>query len=191
MLWTLLMAAAVAVVMHLVLTAGQRVAAFSEKAVRVRTVVCALGAGACAALYALITDRSPVEVASSGQATLSELAADPHAWGVGALLAVLAFKGVAYALCLGSLRGGPVFPALFLGAATGVLLAPLPGLGVVPAMAAGMAAATAATLRLPVSSVVLVALLLGSADTVPLVILATVVAFVTTELLPEGFGRRG
>ncbi|MFJ4426810.1 chloride channel protein [Streptomyces bobili] len=190
-LWTLLMAAAVAVVMHLVLTAGQRVAAFSEKAVRVRTVVCALGAGACAALYALITDRSPVEVASSGQATLSELAADPHAWGVGTLLAVLAFKGVAYALCLGSLRGGPVFPALFLGAATGVLLAPLPGLGVVPAMAAGMAAATAATLRLPVSSVVLVALLLGSADTVPLVILATVVAFVTTELLPEGFGRRG
>lgn len=186
-LWSLLMAVALAVVLHLVLTGGRLVAAYTGKAVRVRTVVCALGAAACAALYALITDRSPADIASSGQATLSELAADPHTWSVGALLAVLAFKGTAYTLCLGSLRGGPVFPALFLGAATGVLLAPLPGLGVVPGMAAGMAAATAATLRLPVSSVVLVALLLGSADTMPLVILAAVVAFVTTELLPADF----
>jgi chloride channel protein, CIC family len=111
------------------------------------------------------------------------LAANPHAWSVGTLFAVLLFKGVAYMLCLGSLRSGPVFPALFLGAAAGVLLARLPGLGIAPAMAAGMAAATASTLRLPVSSVVLVALLLGSAM-MPVVILAVVVAFVTTELLP-------
>ncbi|MGG8406366.1 chloride channel protein, partial [Streptomyces sp. 12297] len=128
------------------------------------------------------------EVALSGQATLAALAADPHAWGVGALLAVLLFKGVAYALCLGSLRGGPVFPALFLGAVAGVLLAPLPGLGAVPAMAAGLAAAAAATLRLPVSSVVLVVLLLGSAAMMPVVILAVVVAFVVTELLPVAPG---
>ncbi|MEU5953666.1 chloride channel protein [Streptomyces sp. NPDC047525] len=188
-LWSLLMGVAIAVVMHLVMTTGRLVAAFTATGVRVRTVVCALGAAACAALYALTTGRSPADVASSGQATLSDLAAYPHTWSVGALLAVLAFKGAAYTLCLGSLRGGPVFPALFLGAATGVLLAPLPGLGVVPAVAAGMAAATAATLRLPVSSVVLVSLLLGSVDAMPVVILAAVVAFVTTELLPVGFVR--
>ncbi|HET6860818.1 MAG TPA: chloride channel protein [Streptomyces sp.] len=183
-LWSLPMAAAIAVVMHLVLSAGRRVAAYVETGVRVRTVICALAAAGCAALYTLITGRSPVDVASSGQATLSELATDPHTWGVGALLAVLLFKGVAYTLCLGSLRGGPVFPALFLGATVGALLAPLPGLGVAPAMAAGMAAGAAATLRLPVSSVVLVALLLPSSDLMPLVILSAVVAFVTTELLP-------
>ncbi len=93
---------------------------------------------------------------------------------------------MAYALCLGSLRGGPIFPALFLGGAAGVLAAPLPGLGVVPAMAACMAASAAAALRLPVSSVVLVALLLGHAGSIPVVILAAVVSFVTTELLPPG-----
>jgi H+/Cl- antiporter ClcA len=102
------------------------------------------------------------------------------------LLAVLLFKSVAYTLCLGSLRGGPVFPALFLGAAVGLLLAPLPGLGVAPAMAAGMAAATSSVLRLPVSSVVLVAVLLGSAAMMPVVIVASVVAFVITQLLPLG-----
>lgn len=79
------------------------------------TVLCALGVGACVTLYALATGRSPAEAALSGEATLSGLARDPHAWSVGALVAVLAFKGLAYALSLGSLRGGPVFPALFLG----------------------------------------------------------------------------
>ncbi|MGW8887496.1 chloride channel protein [Streptomyces sp. NPDC055749] len=188
-LWGVLIAVALAVFLQRVLAAGWWVAAFVASRVLPRTVLCALGAAACAALYALATDRSPAEVTLSGQALLGELATDPHAWGVGALLAVLLFKGVAYALCLGSLRGGPVFPALFLGAAAGVLLAPLPGLGVVPAMAAGMAAAAAGALRLPVSSVVLVALLLGSADMMPVVILAAVVAFVTTELLPSGDGK--
>ncbi|MGW7198310.1 chloride channel protein [Streptomyces chryseus] len=183
-LWSLLMAVVLAAALHVALATARRTAAYVRADVPVRTVLCALGAAGCAAVYALVTDRSPADVASSGQATLSELAAHPHAWGVGALLAVLVCKGVAYALCLGSLRGGPIFPALFLGAAAGVLLAPLPGLGVVPGMAAGMAAAAAATLRLPVSSVVLVVLLLGSSDMIPVVILAAVVAFVTAELLP-------
>lgn len=151
-------------------------------------MLCALGAAGCAALYAVITGRSTSEVTLSGQATLSQLAADPHAWSVGALVAVLLFKGVAYMLCLGSLRGGPTFPSLFLGGAVGVLLSPLPGLGVVPGMAAGMAAASVATLRLPVSCVVLVVLVVGNSETVPVIVLTAVVAFVTTELLPQGPG---
>ncbi|MFC9247537.1 chloride channel protein [Streptomyces sp. NPDC057136] len=183
-LWTIPIAIAIAVLLHPVLAAARRVAAYVSGGVIPRTVLCAVAAAACAALYALITGRTPADVALSGQATLGRLADDPHAWGVGALLAVLLLKGAAYTLCLGSLRGGPVFPALFLGAAAGALLAPLPGLGLVPAMAAGMAAATAGILRLPVSSVVLVVLLLGSSAMMPIVILAAVIAFVTTELLP-------
>ncbi|MEV4938977.1 chloride channel protein [Streptomyces zaomyceticus] len=184
-LWTVPFALAVAALLHPVLAAARRIAALVSPGVVGRTVLCAAAAAACAALYSLITGRSPAEVALSGQATLGQLATDPHAWGVGALVAVLLFKGTAYALCLGSLRGGLVFPALFLGAAAGVLVAPLPGLGLVPGMAAGMAAAAAATLRLPVSSVVLVSLLLGGTAMIPVVILAAVIAFVTTELLPR------
>ncbi|MGR4879838.1 chloride channel protein [Streptomyces sp. LARHCF249] len=185
-LWTIPIAIALAVLLHPVLAAARRVAAYIAGGVLSRTVLCAVAAGVCAALYALITGRTPADVALSGQTALARLAADPHAWGVGALFAVLLLKGAAYTLCLGSLRGGPVFPALFLGAAAGVLLAPLPGLGPVPAMAAGMAAATASTLRLPVSSVVLVVLLLGSSAMMPIAILAAVIAFITTELLPAG-----
>ncbi|MFG2981108.1 chloride channel protein [Streptomyces sp. NPDC048258] len=185
-LWSVPMAVALGIVMHLIMRGGRRTARFVAKRPVVHTTLCALAAGVCAAVYALTTGRSPANVASSGQGTLSQMAADPHSWGIGALIAVVLCTSVAYALCLGSLRGGPVFPSLFLGCAVGVLLAPLPGLGVVPGMAAGMAAATTSALRLPVSSIVLVVLVLGSVAMTPVVILAAVVAFVTTQLLPPG-----
>ncbi|MEU0370682.1 chloride channel protein [Streptomyces sp. NPDC006283] len=184
--WSVLIAVAIGVAVHLITLGGRLTALFVARRPLANTAVCALASGACAAVYALVTGRSPVEVASSGQATLSHMAAEPHAWGVGALIAVLLFTGLSYTLCLGSLRGGPVFPALFLGGAAGVLLAPLPGLGVVPGLAVGMAAAVTSALRLPVSSVVLIVLLLDSAAMIPVVILASVVAFVTTQLLPPG-----
>ncbi|MFE7275151.1 chloride channel protein [Streptomyces sp. NPDC057623] len=184
--WSVPIAVALGLVLHLVLGTGRLTAVFVSRRPVARTTVCALAAGVCAAVYSLAADRSPTDVASSGQATLAQLADDPHAWGVGALVAVLLCKAAAYALCLGSLRGGPVFPALFLGGAVGVLLAPLPGLGVVPGLAAGMAAAAAAALRLPVSSAVLVVLVMGSAEMTPVVIIAAVVGFATAQLLPPG-----
>ncbi|MEE1752134.1 chloride channel protein [Streptomyces sp. SP18CS02] len=184
--WSVVVAAFLGVLLRLVFAGGRLTAAYVSGRPLPRTVLCALGAGCCASLYAVVTGRSPAEVASSGQATLADLVADPHAWGTGALVAVLLFKAVGYALCLGSLRGGPVFPALFLGAAFGLLLSPLPGLGVVPGVAAGMAAAVAGALRLPVSSAVLVVLLLRDAETIPVVVLSVVVAFVTGELVPAG-----
>lgn len=184
--WSVLMAVAIGAGIHWVLVGGRHVAVFVAAHPMRNTVLCALGAAGFAALDSALTGRSPSEVALSGQATLSQLASNPHAWSVGALVAVLLCKGAAYTLCLGSLRGGPVFPALFLGGAAGALLAPLPGFGLVPAMAAGMAAAAAAALRLPVSSVVLVALLLGHTGSGPVVVLAAVVSFVTAELMPPG-----
>ncbi|MET0929302.1 MAG: hypothetical protein ABWX74_07275, partial [Aeromicrobium sp.] len=87
-------------------------------------------------------------------------------------------------------RGGPVFPALFLGAVVGVLAAgALPGLTLVPALAIGMAAGMAIT-GLPVTSVVLVTLLLGdaAASQMPVVILAVVAALVVEDLLSSHRG---
>ncbi|WP_432197289.1 chloride channel protein [Streptomyces sp. bgisy027] len=185
-LWSVVMAVAIGFALHLIMNTGRLTAVFVSQRTIARTTVCALAAGACAAVYTLVTDRTPVDVASSGQTALGQLAQDPHSWGVGALIAVLLFKATAYSLCLGSLRGGPIFPALFLGAAAGVLLAPLPGLGVVPGMAAGMAAASAAALRLPVSSALLVVLIMGSAAMTPVVLLSAVVSFVTVQILPPG-----
>ncbi|MFF9244275.1 chloride channel protein [Streptomyces sp. NPDC014776] len=185
-LWTLVIAPVLALFIHWIFVGGRYVARFVPTRTVRNITLCAVGAAVCITLYALATGRSPAEAALSGESALSDLAQHPHAWPVGALVAVLAFKGFAYALCLGSLRGGPVFPALFLGGAAGVLLAPLPGLGLVPAMAAGMAASVTAALRLPVSSAILVVLLLGNVDTVALVVLAAVVSFVISQRLPQG-----
>ncbi|MFG2990892.1 chloride channel protein [Streptomyces sp. NPDC048257] len=185
-LWAVVIAAALAAVMYPVFTGARLIAAHVLARPLVRTVQCALAVAVCAGLYALLTGRSPGDVTGSGQALIATLGADPHAWGVGALIGVLVFKGVGYAICLASLRGGPVFPALCLGAVAGVLLGPLPGLGIVPAMAAGMAATAVSALRLPVSSVVMVVLIMGGTEMIPVVFLSTVVAFVVTEMLPVG-----
>jgi len=184
----LVLAPALAFFIHGAFMGGRFAARFVAARTVRNTTLCALAAAVCVTLYAVATGRSPAEAALSGESTLTGLARNPHAWPVGALIAVLAFKGLAYALCLGSLRGGPVFPALFLGGAAGALLAPLPGLGLVPAMAVGMAASVTAALRLPVSSVVLVVLLLGNVETVALVVLAAVVSFVLVQRLPQGPG---
>jgi H+/Cl- antiporter ClcA len=184
--WSLLMGCVIGAAVHTLVVGGRYVAVFVSRRLVPNTMLCALGAAGCIALYAVSTGRSPSEAALSGETTLSQLAKNPHAWSVGALVAVLAFKGAAYTLCLGSLRGGPVFPALFLGGAAGALVAPLPGLGLVPAMAAGMAAAVTSALRLPVSSVVLVVVMLGHSGSVPVIVLAAVVSFMVTELLPQG-----
>jgi H+/Cl- antiporter ClcA len=95
---------------------------------------------------------------------------------------LVAFKGVAYGLCMGSFRGGPTFPAVFLGTAGGIIAAGLPGLSTTPAVAICMAAATVTILHLPLSSIVLAILLTAGAGvgSAPLIIVAVVVAHVTT-----------
>jgi H+/Cl- antiporter ClcA len=191
LLWTIPMAVLIAVgvrqVHHLgrrlILHAARRPALMAMAAVAITAVV--------AAAYSLLTGRSPVEVLLSGQDALGLFTEPGDVPGRWALVALLVFKGVAYAVSLATLRGGPIFPALFLGAAFGALLSGLPGYGIAPALAAGMAAATAAILPLPVSAAVLVTLLLGSgsAAMAPIVLIAVVVAFVTEQLIDRA-GKR-
>ena len=126
----------------------------------------------------------------SGEAALPALVGSPTSWSVVGLLLLLIFKGVAYGLSLGSFRGGPTFPALFLGAVIGVLVGPLPGLGTTAGIAIGMTASTTAVLRLPVTSIVLVVLLLGPEGTsqLPIILLAAAIAMVTAVAL-DGRGH--
>jgi hypothetical protein len=81
--------------------------------------------------------------------------------------------------------GGPIFPALFIGAAGGMALSHLPGLPLVAGLAMGMGAMSAVMLTLPLTSVLVASLLLGSdaAAAMPLVIVAVAVAYVATARL--------
>jgi H+/Cl- antiporter ClcA len=110
---------------------------------------------------------------------------------VGALLLLMVCKGLAYGISLNSFRGGPVFPAIFLGGTAGILLAHLPGLSATAGIAMGMGAMAAVMLRMPMTAVLLASLLLGAEGVVamPLVIVAVVVAVVVTGWLETRFAR--
>lgn len=184
-LWSVPLAAVVTVVTWLIFRIGRHTARLAQEHLFATTVSAGLLAGAAACVYAVVTDHSAAEVALSGQATLPVLAGSPGAWSTGALIALVLCKGAAYAVCLGTFRGGAVFPALFLGAAIGVLASSVvPSISLLAALAIGLAAGAAVT-GLPVTSVVLVVLLLGDAATsqMPIVIVAVVVAMVVEALL--------
>jgi H+/Cl- antiporter ClcA len=95
---------------------------------------------------------------------------------------LLVCKSLAYGVSLSSFRGGPVFPALFIGAAGGMALSHLPGLPLVAGVAMGIGAMAAVMLNLPLTSVLLATLLLASDGlaVMPLVIVAVVVAYVAS-----------
>jgi H+/Cl- antiporter ClcA len=128
------------------------------------------------------TDKPASEVLFSGQSALGGLVSHASEWSVGALLLVVVCKSLAYALSLSSFRGGPVFPALFIGAAAGVAASHLPGLDLIPAAAMGIGAMATVMLTLPLTSTMLATLLLGAdgLQVMPVVIVAVVVAYVVT-----------
>ncbi|MFJ9201285.1 chloride channel protein [Streptomyces flaveolus] len=182
-LWGIPTAALIAVLITLARALGRRTVTWTEHRTAVRIVLCATAVGVCIAAYALITGRSPAEAALSGQAALAQLAAHPHAWSVGALVALVACKGLAWGIALGSLRGGPIFPSVLLGTATALACSGLPGFGVTPALALGISAAAAAVTGLPLAGSVLAVLLVGrdAHDQMPLIVVASVVAFIVAQ----------
>ncbi len=141
--------------------------------------------GGLAVAYALLTDHASSDVLYSGESQLGPLLAGAAGYSAWALLLLLAAKGLAYALALSSFRGGPVFPAMFLGAGGGIALSHLPGLPMLTGAAMGIGAMCVAMLRLPLTSVLLATLLLSGSGVavMPLVIVAVVVSHVATAWL--------
>jgi chloride channel protein, CIC family len=146
------------------------------------TPVVGLAIAGLAIAFAEGTGKPSSEVLFSGQSALGPFITNSATYTVGALLLLIACKGLAYGLSLSSFRGGPTFPALFVGAVGGVALSHLPGLPVVPGVAMGIGAMSVVMLRLPLTSVLLTSLLLASdgLKVMPLVIVAVVVAFVAS-----------
>jgi H+/Cl- antiporter ClcA len=158
---------------------------YVERRILLLTPVVGLVVGGLAIVYAASTGRSSSEVLFSGQSALGPLLEHAAGYSAGALVLLFVCKGLAYSVSLSSFRGGPIFPAMFLGAAGGVALSHLPGLPMVPAVAMGIGAMTVAMLGLPLTAVLLATLLLLSDGlaVMPLVIVAVVVAYVASARL--------
>ena len=156
-----------------------------ERRILLVTPVAGLAIAGLAIAFAAGTGKGSSEVLFSGQSALGPFITHSASYTVGALLLLLACKGLAYGVSLSGFRGGPTFPALFLGAVGGVALSHLPGLPLVDGVAMGIGAMSVVMLRLPLTSVLLATLLLASDGlaVVPLAIVSVVVAYVASARL--------
>jgi len=147
-----------------------------------------LGGGLAVGLVAQVADwlgADSQDVLFSGQSGVPALAA---ADSTKIVLILLVGKAIGYAVSLGcGFRGGPVFPAIFLGIALATFAVEWfdvsPTLAVAVGAAAGMAAAT----RLLITSTLFAALLVGSTglDAIPAAVLAAAAAWLTMATLDK------
>ena len=141
-----------------------------------------------AMLFAALTVHSSSFVLFSGQNQLPSLVENAGTFSVGALVLLVACKGIAYTASLSSFRGGPIFPSMFIGAAGGIALSHLPGLPMVAGVAMGIGAMTTVMLGLPMTAVLLAAIFVAADGLalVPLIIVAVAVCYViSAHLVPE------
>lgn len=179
--WTIALAMVIGAGGRLMMHVGLR----TERIAKPRPFLVLPVVGVLVAMLAIVfdqvTDKGTDQVLFDGQAALPGLVANADTWSLGALAMLLLCKGLAYSLSLGSFRGGPTFPALYLGAAVGIMASHLPGYSLTPAVAVAIAAATVTILKLPWTAILLTSFLVGSAavGTIPLVVVATAVAYTT------------
>ncbi len=191
-LWTIPFAAVVALGTVLIFVVARRVRRVTEPKRLLVLPLAGLLIGGLAIGFSEITDKGFEEVLFSGQDSVGGLVADADSWSLSALAFLIAFKGLAYAISLGGFRGGPVFPALFLGTAAGLMAGQLPGFEMSPAVAVGIGAAVVAVLRLPLAAVILASILAIKSGTgaMPLLIVGVATAYLTT-LYMDGVGWVG
>ena len=183
--WALVIGLAAAVLGSGIRRLGLSLRPHVERRMVLATPVVGLAVAGLAIAFAAATGKSSAEVLFSGQNSVGTLISHSAGYTVGALVLLVACKGLAYGGSLSGFRGGPTFPALFIGAAGGLALSHLPGLPPVSGAAMGIGAMCAVMLRLPLTSVLLATLLLLSdgLDVTPLVIVAVVVAYVASARL--------
>ena len=183
--WALVIGVAAAPVGAGIRWLGRFLHPYAERWTLLLLPLAALAVGGLAVGYAEATGQASTDVLFSGQSALPHLIDHASGYAIGTLLLVMVCKGLAYGVSLGSFRGGPVFPAMFIGAAGGIAMSHLPGLPMVAGVGMGIGALCVVMLGLPLTSVLLASLLLASDGiaVMPLVIVAVVVAHVTAARL--------
>ena len=174
-----------------VLVAGIRRAASElakEGPRRLGLPVLLVGGGLAVGLIAQVADwlgANSQDVLFSGQSAIPDVAATTSA---GILLLLLVAKSICYLISLGcGFRGGPVFPAIFVGIAVAEFAHAWFDVSPTLAVAVGAAAGMAAGTRLLITSTLFASLLVGTAgiDAVPAAVLAACAAWLTMQALDK------
>ena len=191
----LALAAAIGVVTAVIVVAVRRGAlAVAGREERIGVPMLLLVGGAAVGALALVADvlgADSQDVLFSGQASIPTLVEETS---TSVLVVLLGAKAIAYAISLAcGFRGGPIFPAVFLG--IGVATLPVVWFGVSPtfAVAVGAAAGMAAQSRLILTSMLFAALLVGTRgfDTISATVLAAAAAWLTVTELDRRRPSRG
>ena len=182
----LLVAIAVGILGALVVVVSRRLAGPLDARARWRADVPLLlvGGGLAIGLLAQTAEwlgADSQDVLFSGQASVPALVASDS---TKIILILFVAKAIAYAVSLGcGFRGGPVFPAIFLGIALATFASVWFGVSPTLAVAVGAAAGTAAVTRLLVTSSLFATLLVGpqGTDAVPAAVLAACTAWLVIQ----------
>jgi len=183
--WTIAVGIAAAAVVFGILELAKLTTRFVSRRPFVLTMAAALVVGGLAIAFNQATDRPVDTVLFSGQDAFASVLKDASTLSISTLTLLLVFKGLAWSVSLGNFRGGPTFPALFLGLVGGLLASHLPGFSETAAVAVLMGAGCVSVLKLPLSSVVIALLLTSKAGlgVAPLIIVGVAAAYITTEVL--------
>jgi H+/Cl- antiporter ClcA len=129
----------------------------------------------------------------SGQDQLLQIIHNPAAFGIGILLLMIFVKILLTSMSFASgFEGGPIFPVLFIGGTLGLALSEIltfipQGVGVL----AGMAGAASAVLPLPLTMALLLGLLGGQTDLLPVTVIGAVTGFVVSKALTPLLPKQG
>ena len=182
----LIVAIVVGILGALVVVAARRAAthldgrARGPREISLLLVVGGLAVGLCAQMADWLGADSQ-DVLFSGQVSVPDLVA---ADSTKIVLILFVAKAIAYAVSLGcGFRGGPVFPAIFLGIALATFASVWFDVSPTLAVAVGTAAGTAAVTRLLVTSSLFATLLVGTqgVDAVPAAVLAACAAWLVIQ----------
>lgn len=187
----LLVAIVVAILAALARELGERTDVLAGKRPTAVLLAVAIITAGVAILVTTVFDVPYNQILFSGQTGMTSLIAQTSA---AAVLAIVIGKLVVYGLALGGgFRGGPVFPATFIGVGFGVLTALVfTNISVSPMAAVGIAAAATVMLRLPFTSALLGMLLIGGAGAgiAPFAIVGSVVGFIARQALDKLDAKR-
>jgi H+/Cl- antiporter ClcA len=190
--WAIVIGLAAALLGPAILRMCLWVQRYAEKRVMIVLPLAGLAVAVLTIIYTQATGKPSSDVLFSGQSDIGPLVDHAASYSVGTLLLLLVCKTLAYGVSRGSFRGGPIFPALFIGTAGGVAMSHLPGLPLVAAVAMGIGAMMAATTKLPLTSVLIASLLMLSdaVPVTPLVIVAVVIAYVAVAHIEPRLAAR-
>lgn len=191
-LWDLILGMAVAIVTALIVggfrLVALRIAGYATQFPKSMLIITALVTAGLAIVITEYFDLAPDLLLFSGQSGMTGLIAQTS---VGTVIALFAAKAVAYSFALGGgFRGGPIFPATFLGVAVGLIAVLIfPNTNLSPMAAVGIAAAASVMLRLPFTSAVLALLLVsaGGAYIAPFAIIGAITGYLIRRAIDARF----